>query len=58
MLGLLYRLIVGHFRSCSHEWETLREEVHSQTGFMCTYKGTRYHLRCKKCGDITQRDLI
>lgn len=43
-------------RRCKHEWEAVRElPVHGEdSGIPIAYL---YVLRCKKCGDITQRQV-
>ncbi len=43
-------------RRCKHEWEAVREiPVHSEDGDNPI--AYLYVLRCKKCGDITQRQV-
>lgn len=54
MIGFLYRLIVGHFHRCLHEWETI--EVGKSTSWVGSV-GKIFVLRCKKCGDIEQREI-
>lgn len=41
-------------RGCPHEWETIETSriTHKSDGVEV---GTIFGLRCKKCGDITQR---
>jgi hypothetical protein len=54
MLGLIYRLIVGRFNSCQHEWEV------KQT-YTLTYewRGNQlvYVMQCKKCGDLKNHKI-
>lgn len=55
MIGWLYRMIVGRFDSCRHNWETIGK------GEVCRVSdgaviGHRYDLRCKSCGDVTYRN--
>lgn len=49
MLGFFWRMIVGHFYSCQHEWETIdrsNESLHDRI------IARVWFLRCKKCGDM------
>ena len=48
MIGWLYRLIVGSFTHCRHEWETLGKEITDES----YKKEIAVMLRCKKCGDV------
>ncbi len=50
MIGWLYRLIVGTFKQCPHEWETIKQGHVITQGIGHT--GRWYDLRCKKCGKI------
>ena len=52
MLFLLEYLIYGHI----HKWETI--EVSTLTDADSGSVGTRYNLRCIKCGNIKMVDLI
>jgi len=56
MIGWLYRIIIGSFSSCSHEWETISQApiTHVRTQ---TLIGAVYVLKCGKCGDIQQRNI-
>jgi hypothetical protein len=51
MIGFLWRLIVGRFSRCEHQWETKENlGVWSEDG---DYKHPIYidkHLCCTKCG--------
>jgi hypothetical protein len=50
MIGWLYRLIVGRFTDCRHEWE-----IHQTiTGKYRVVGGEAliHSLRCKKCGEM------
>lgn len=54
MLGWLYRVLIGSFHTCYHDWETMR------TGVGTNDDGNRWpivYLRCKKCGDWTEREF-
>lgn len=56
MLGWLYRLLVGNFKGCKHEWEILRE--YRRAGSRSdTSGGCGYVLKCKHCGDMKQKDF-
>lgn len=54
MIGWLYRLIVGRFTDCRHEWVIFREfrGEYVWGGGHCT----RRTLRCLKCGDLKNHD--
>lgn len=59
MIGWLYRILIGHFHSCRHEWETKQVVKFEITRDGAPYKtGDRVFMCCKKCGDWTKRDLI
>lgn len=56
MLGFLYRIFIGTFKSCNHVWE-----IHSKSNITRisndpkvhnTIKGTEYILKCKHCGNL------
>ncbi len=49
MLGWIYRLLIGRFVSCNHEWEI--ESSHDRLDIKDNYVlGRAYFARCKKCG--------
>lgn len=58
MLGFLYRLFVGNFKSCNHVWEikdtyntkriSIDPKVHN------TISGTYYIMKCKHCGELNR----
>lgn len=56
MLGFLYRLFIGNFKSCNHFWivesrsNILR--ISNDPKLHNTIKGSEYIMRCKHCGDI------
>lgn len=51
MLGWLYRVIVGKFKGCDHQWEVIgRTNRYSTSTGNCV--GVRYALQCKHCGNI------
>ena len=49
MLGWLYRVLIGSFKSCDHEWEIYKQGNMYIKG-RCI--GHWYTQKCKKCGDI------
>ena len=51
MIGFLWRLIVGHFTQCNHNWETIDEGIVRGNGVEI---GRLYVLKCKNCGDMKQ----
>lgn len=57
MLGWIWRLLVGRFSRCEHQWETVdvRDVLDKTDGGEDRYK--RYILRCQNCGDVCKRDL-
>lgn len=54
MLGFLYRLLVGRFTECKHEWEIIDINNYGRNNKI---KGFLYALQCKKCGDVESRDI-
>jgi hypothetical protein len=55
MIRLLRLLIYGHV----HKWETTHlAELTVNRSDGGRAQGHRYHLRCKKCGEVVKRDLI
>lgn len=48
MLGWLYRMIVGRFTSCSHQWAILQKINIFEGGSRPVQ--TDYQLCCEKCG--------
>lgn len=53
----MYKLLRLALGLCNHEWETLRETRLTLTGDDGRV-GTRYILRCTKCGNVKKEDLI
>lgn len=54
MLRLLEWLVRGHV----HEWETIKEcRLNWTNDFGEHGTGTRYYLRCKKCGWVRKVDV-
>jgi hypothetical protein len=55
MIGWLYRILIGSFHVCEHQWEIL------DSGSIVESRnikiGVFYNLRCKKCGELTVRNL-
>lgn len=58
MIGWLWRMIVGRFDHCRHEWETMDKASISTTD-EATKRIIGFHvnLRCKKCGIWHSRKL-
>jgi len=54
MIGFLWRLIVGRFTSCRHDWEEI--EVIKQRGPYGIHVGVR--LKCKHCGKQTIKTTV
>lgn len=55
MIAWLYKLLVGDFHQCKHEWKVIHEQ-----GYVNSFGGfTRriYVLQCKNCGDIKQETI-
>ncbi len=54
MFGWLYRMIVGKFHSCDHEWKIIHQR---SVTIIDSYdyeesEEIEYHLQCKNCGDM------
>lgn len=56
MIGLLWRLIVGSFKSCNHQWDTTHKIPIRDDGESLP-TGYRFVLTCKNCGNIKKRDI-
>lgn len=54
MIGWLYRMLVGRFNRCDHDWKLLGEET-VMTG--PNSHAVRYTLQCKHCGEVTLKTL-
>lgn len=54
MLGWLYRVVVGNFKSCKHEWEIINKGTVSSQGRKV---GVFYVLQCKHCGELKQEQF-
>lgn len=52
----MWKLFEFIFSGCWHKWETV--STHRLTDSDCGGIGSRYILRCTKCGDVKKRDLI
>lgn len=57
---MITRLALWLLWACRHRWETVREVPLCLRGEDGRERatGTRYHLRCTKCGDVRKRDLV
>jgi hypothetical protein len=54
MIKLIQFLISG----CWHEWEIIKySDLHWSNDFGERGTGTRYILRCKKCGLVRKKDI-
>jgi hypothetical protein len=42
---------------CFHKWETIEKNPFSWDSEISRGTGTRYTLRCEKCGEIKKRDI-
>ena len=56
MLGFLYRLFIGTFKSCDHVWE-INEKYETQRISSGAIKGTEYILKCKHCGNMKRESF-
>lgn len=56
MLGWLYRIIIGYFHVCNHEWEIIKnrevEVYDDEIDDLVVEHYSKYLLQCKKCGDL------
>ena len=58
MLSFLYKLFVGKFDICKHEWDVFYQENRKITDLhtgKVTKEYIRYHMKCKKCGASIQK---
>lgn len=56
MLGLLYRLLIGTFKTCDHKWEKVAEfKLYADQGKRMM--GVKYVLQCKNCGNIKDKEI-
>lgn len=55
MLGWLFRVIVGNFKSHQHEWVIIAEGPWSDKGMGTN--GRYYTLQCYGCGDVKKESL-
>ena len=51
------RFIVFLLSGCFHKWETIHKQPFSWDYDYSKGNGTRYTLRCDKCGEIKKRDI-
>lgn len=54
---LLYQSNKEEKSSCQHEWVTIKEINVYQYSYDKLPCGVKYILRCKKCGDIKEREF-
>jgi transcription elongation factor Elf1 len=54
MLGLIYRLVIGTFATCNHDWQC-KDELEVECSF--SGKNRIYVMRCKKCGDMKNHKI-
>lgn len=56
MLGWVFRILIGNFSFCKHEWKVLDNiDVKEKYGTKILYR--KYNLQCEKCGNIKQTNL-
>lgn len=53
MIRLLQYILSG----CWHKWETIDVSPFTWNSDISSGRGTRYTLRCEKCGKITKKDI-
>ena len=55
MLGWLYRILFGNFKSCEHKWEIHKEHpmIESKEAGSGRY-GTMYIQKCILCGELNK----
>ena len=51
------RLIEFLLSGCIHKWETIDKGSFSWKKDWSQGSGTRYTLRCERCGEIKKRDI-
>jgi hypothetical protein len=57
MLGWLWRVLVGNFISCQHNWDTF-ERVSVYGGLSNEIPTAHdFYLRCKNCGNVKRKRL-
>lgn len=62
MLEFLYKLFVGNFDVCKHEYEVFHQEnLVLKDNYGAVRKNfvkyhLKYHLKCKKCGELSFRN--
>lgn len=53
MIGWFWKLLVGSFHSCQHEWKIVGEcNVVDDSGTKVAYK---FYQQCTKCGDLKSK---
>ena len=53
----MIRLLAFLWSGCWHTWEIHREVTLLRTPTSTLPSGTRYELRCTKCGDMKQKEM-
>lgn len=51
MLGWIYRIIIGHFSKCDHEYKIIKEGTETKIGTDSVISYV-YVLQCSKCGEM------
>lgn len=55
MLAFLYKLIIGNFNTCKHEWETISKCDMYENTYSTMSLGVKYTMCCKICGEIKSK---
>jgi hypothetical protein len=57
MIGFIWRILIGRFTSCRHQWEIIEQNrlniINHTTG--ARREKTEFILRCSHCGDLMHR---
>lgn len=57
MLGLLYRILIGTFKTCDHKWEKVAEFKLYDGEQDKLLIGVKYVLQCKNCGCLDDKRI-